>query len=105
MGILEISENIYLQVFLLPCTEQYLPLWVAFSEGAVGGFFLHGADEDDDTGTIGAVRAFIEGELKKPLVVREIADSKHSAGQGTDMFRELFSRILDGQADNEMIRQ
>lgn len=104
MGILEISENIYLQVFLLPCTEQYLPLWMAFSEGAVGGFFLHGA-EDDDNQTLGAVRAFIEGELKKPLVVREIADNSHSAGHGTDMFRELFGRILDGQSDSEMIRQ
>lgn len=105
MGILEISENTYLQVFLLPCMEQYIPLWMAFSEGAVGGFFLHGGDTGDNIQSLGAVKAFIEGDLKRPLVVREVAGSIQPLGQGTDMFKELFSRILDGQPDSETIRQ
>jgi len=106
MGILEISENTYLQVFLLPSTRQYLPLWKAFSEGTVGGFFLHGEEEmGDDIQSLGTVKSFFEGTLKRPLVIRKFPDSRQVPGQGTDMFRELFGRILDDQPESEVVHQ
>lgn len=105
MGTLEISENTHLQVFLLPCSNQSRPLWMAFSEGTVGGFYLHGKDTEGDMQSLGAVKSFIEGDLKRPLVVREITASRKSSKQGTEMFRELFGRILEGQPESEVERQ
>ena len=102
MGTLEISENTYLQVFLLPSSKQSLPLWKAFSEGTVGAFILHGGDIEDDIQSLGAVKSFIEGELKRPVVVKEISESTRVPNQGTDTFRELFGRILDGQSESEV---
>lgn len=105
MGILEVSENTYLQVFLLPSSKEYLPLWRAFSEGTVGAFFLHGGEMEDDIQSLEAVTSYIEGDLKRPVIVREITDSGQVPSQGTDMFRELFGRILDGQPENEVTHQ
>ena len=106
MGILEISENTYLQVFLLPSTKPYLPLWKAFSEGTVGGFFLHGGGGmGDDIESLGAVKSFIEGDLKRPLVVSEMSGPEQIHGQGIEMFRELFGRILSGQLGSEVAQQ
>jgi len=102
MGILEISENTYLQVFLLPSTKQYLPLWKAFSEGTVGGVFLHGGGMEENMQSLTAVKSFIEGDLRRPLVVREFAGSEQTPNQGTEMFRELFGRILSGQPESEV---
>ena len=102
MGTLEISENTYLQVFLLPSSKQSLPLWKAFSEGTVGAFILHGGDIEDDIQSLGAVKSFIEGDLKRPVVVKEISESTRVPNQGTDTFRELFGRILDGQSESEV---
>ena len=103
VGILEISENTYLQVFLLPSSRQYLPLWKAFSEGTVGGVFLHGGGEEGNMQSLDAVRSFIEGDLRRPLVVREIAGSGQEPNQGTEMFKELFGRILGGQPGSEVV--
>ena len=105
MGTLEISENTYLQVFLLPSSIQYLPLWRAFSEGTVGAFFLHGEDIGDDIQSLEAVKSFIEGDLKRPVVIREIPISAPAPSQGTGMFKELFSRILSGQPESEVAHQ
>jgi hypothetical protein len=105
MGNLEVSENTYLQVFLLPSSKQYLPLWRAFSEGTVGAFFLHGGEMEDDIQSLGAVKSFLEGELVRPVVVMEILNSEQAPNQGTDMFRELFGRILDGQPESEAAHQ
>jgi CheY-like chemotaxis protein len=105
MGTLEISENTYLQVFLLPSSIQYFPLWRAFSEGTVGAFFLHGGDIGDDIHSLEAVKSFIEGDLKRPVVIREIPISAQEPSQGTGMFKELFSRILSGQPESEVAHQ
>ena len=106
MGTLEISENTYLQVFLLPCSKQYIPLWRAFSEGTVGGFFLHGGDTSDKTASLESVKSFIEIDLGRPLIVREVeGNSELEKGQGKEMFRELFGRILDGQPESEVAQQ
>ena len=105
MGILEVSENTYLQVFLLPSSKQYIPLWQAFSEGTVGAFFLHGNDKGDDIHSLGAVKSFIEDDLRRPLIVRQVTESEPAASQGSEMFRELFSRILDAKPVGEVIHQ
>ena len=102
MGNLEVSENTYLQVFLLPSSRQYLPLWEAFSEGTVGAFFLHESRTSGDMDSLGAVRTFIEGGLGRPVVVREVPNTDQVSKQGTAMFKELFSRILDVQAESEV---
>jgi len=105
MGNLEVSENTYLQVFLLPSSKQYMPLWRAFSEGTVGAFFLHGGEMEDDIQSLGAVKSFFEGELVRPVVVMEISNKKQTPNQGTEMFRELFGRILEGQPESEAAQQ
>jgi len=105
MGILEVSENTYLQIFLLPSSEQNLPLWRAFAEGTVGAFFLHGEDMEDDIQSLRVVKSFIEEDLKRPVVIRKITNSGHVPRQGTEMFRELFSRILEGQPESEVAHQ
>lgn len=106
MGTLEISENTYLQVFLLPCTNMYTPLWRAFSEGTVGGFFLHGGDTGDEIASLESVKAFIETDLGRPLVIRDVGGGKELVpGRGREMFRELFGRILDGQPESEVTQQ
>jgi hypothetical protein len=74
---------------------------MAFSEGAVGGFFLHANGTGGDIQSLDAVKAFIEGKLKRPLVVREMSDSISAPGRGSEMIRELFERILAGQSDSE----
>ena len=103
MGNLEVSENTYLQVFLLPSSKQYLPLWRAFSEGAVGAFFLHGGEMEDDIQSLGAVKSYFEEELLRPVVVMEMKNAERAPSHGTEMFRELFSRILDGQTESEAV--
>jgi len=103
MGILEISENTYLQVFLLPSASQYRPLWEAFSEGTVGGVFLHGGGTKGDPPSLEEVRSFIEGKLKRPLVIRQIAGAGQVPNQGAEMFRELFGRVLSGQTESEVV--
>ena len=105
MGMLEVTENTYLQVFLLPSSKEYLPLWKAFSEGTVGAFFLHGGDTGDDIHSLGEVKLFIEKVLKRPLVVREITDTGQDSDQGTDMFKELFVRILKSEPESEVAQQ
>ncbi len=105
MGILEISENTYLQVFLLPSSKQYLPLWKAFTEGTVGAFFLHGGEMGDEDQSLEAVKSFIEGDLKRPVITRKITNSGQGPNQGIDMFRELFGRILEGQPESEVAHQ
>jgi len=102
MGTLEISENTYLQVFLLPSRKDSLPLWKAFSEGTVGAFILHGGEIEDDISTIEALKSFVEGELKRPVIIKEINDSSQIPNQGADTFRELFSRILENQSESEV---
>ncbi len=103
MGNLEVSENTYLQVFLLPSSKQYLPLWRAFSEGAVGAFFLHGGEMEDDIQSLGAVKSYFEEELLRPVVVMEMKNAERAPSHGTEMFRELFGRILDGQTESEAV--
>jgi hypothetical protein len=105
MGILEISENTYLQVFLLPSSKQYLPLWKAFTEGTVGAFFLHGGEMGDEDQSLETVKSFIEGDLKRPVITRKITNSGQDPNQGIDMFRELFGRILEGQPESEVVHQ
>lgn len=105
MGTLEVSENTYLQVFLLPSSKHHLPLWQAFSEGTVGAFFLEGENSGDDNHSLKAVKSFIENNLKRPLVVRHIKESGKTPKQGTEMFRELFRRILDSQPAGEVAQQ
>jgi CheY-like chemotaxis protein len=105
MGTLEISENTYLQIFLLPPSIHSFPLWRAFSEGTVGAFFLRGGETVDDIQSLETVKSFIEGELRRPVIVREMAGSDQVPNQGSDMFKELFSRILVGQPENEVAHQ
>ena len=105
MGTLEVSENTYLQVFLLPSSRQYFPLWRAFSEGTVGAFYLHGGDKTGDLKSFGTIKSFIEEDLKRPLVVRAVNESAPAPGHGTYIFRELFNRILDGESESEVVQQ
>lgn len=100
MGTLGISEGASLQVFLLPSAEHSTPLWNAFSEAAVGAFFLKGEGDGRDN-SLGAVKKFVEGELKRPLVVKEFTDTGPDSGQGAGMFREMFGRILNTGQEKE----
>ncbi len=101
MGILEVSENTYLQVFLLPSSPQSRPLWKAFSEGTVGAFYIHGKGTGPNGSSLQTVRTYIEGELGRPVVAREVLDDVPVTGMGTEMFKELFERILSGQPERE----
>lgn len=105
MGNLEVSGNTFLQVFLLPSPKQYEPLWRAFSEGAVGAFFLEGGEEGDIGESLPAVTSFVERDLGRPVVVRKIPDQDNVPKQGRDMIRELFGRILDRQTEREVAHQ
>ncbi|MDF1536105.1 MAG: DUF4388 domain-containing protein [bacterium] len=100
LGTMEISDSAYLQIFLLPSTLESSPLWHGFSEGAVGAFYLQngGINEDD---TLSLVRWFLEHELEKPLLVRQIEDTPAHIDMGAEMFKELFNMIQNRQAISE----
>jgi CheY-like chemotaxis protein len=101
LGTLEISANAYLQIFLLPSTLESSPLWRAFSEGAVGAFYLQNGETSEGDDTLSLVRWFLENELEKPLLVRQIKGSQTHMDDGANMFKELFGLIQTRHTNSE----
>jgi hypothetical protein len=101
LGTLEISASAYLQIFLLPSTLESSPLWRAFSEGAVGAFYLQNGETKEGDDALSLVRWFLENELEKPLLVRKINDSPTHLDDGAKMFKELFGLIQTRHISSE----
>ncbi len=102
LGTLEISDSAYLQIFLLPSTLESSPLWRGFSEGAVGAIYLQNGNLEEEDDTLSLVRWFLEHELEKPLVVRQIeGGTAPMAHLGAEVFQELFTMIQVRQTASE----
>jgi hypothetical protein len=102
LGTLEISDSAYLQIFLLPSTLESSPLWRGFSEGAVGAIYIQNGNIEEEDDTLSLVRWFLEHELDKPLVVRQIEDgSTPLVHMGSEIFQELFTMIQMRQSVSE----
>jgi CheY-like chemotaxis protein len=100
VGVMEISDSAYLQVFLLPSSLGAMPLWRAFSEGAVGAFFLGNRDSTEDRSVLKTIKSYIEDELDRPVIPAD-PDSLEGATTGNlggIMFRELFNALMERQA-------
>ena len=100
LGALEISDKTRLQLFVLPSGHTSRPLWRPFSEGSVGAILLT-ARENGDREDLALVSEFVKNSLNHPLVHREVdirAEEKLSA---TDVFKDLFTRLLEEESDLE----
>ncbi|UCG38274.1 MAG: DUF4388 domain-containing protein [bacterium] len=104
LGVIDISENAYMQLFLLPSFAEASPLWRAFGEGTVGAFHL-GMNGDAKGGTSAqSVSVFMERELERPLVFVDMDPSRRSRDTGPKLFHELFENLLERQMDSEETR-
>ena len=103
VGVLEISETAHLQVFLLPSSKEAVPLWRAFSEGAVGAVFLENPGIDEDGPALEAIRGFMEGELGRPVITTgsDLLEGEKTRDPGVEIFRELFNTMADQHTFNE----
>ncbi len=103
VGTLEVSESAHLQVFLLPSSKEAMPLWRAFSDGAVGGFFLENENVGGNGSTLEAVRDFMEGELGRPVITTSagLLEDAKTLNPGVEIFRKLFHAVVDQHALNE----
>ncbi len=102
VGVLEISESAHLQIFLLPASKEAVPLWRAFSEGAMGAVFLENGDDADDP-ALEAIQGFVEGELGRPVIITrsKLLEAEKSGNSGVEIFRDLFSAMMDRHTFNE----
>jgi CheY-like chemotaxis protein len=95
-GVLEFSDNAYLQIFLLPSSEKSVPLWRSFSGGTLGSFFLGNPENNEDRTLLERIQDFMERELNKPLILANPDDMKdnETGNPGIKIFRELFSALM-----------
>jgi len=100
VGALEVSEGASLYLFLLPSSPGAVPLWRAFSEGAVGAFYLsdNGLEETDPS--LQTIQDFVEGELDRPVIITRCRTDQ-DAESGARMFRKLFDAIIERQNPQE----
>jgi hypothetical protein len=96
VGVLEFSDNAFLQIFLLPSTKDAAPLWRSFSGDAVGSFFLGDPGSDENRPILGRIKDFVEGELNKPVILADPEEmkDKSNGNPGVRIFRELFSALM-----------
>jgi CheY-like chemotaxis protein len=100
LGALEISDKTRLQLFVLPSGLTARPLWKPFSEGSVGAILLTARDNGDRE-DLAMVTEFVKNSLKHPLVHREVDTRREIKLSASDVFKDLFTLLLEEETEYE----
>ena len=101
LGALEISDQIRLQLFVLPSDRLSRPLWKPFSEGSIGAIILRESENGGNgSGDLDDVNRFITETMNLPHVNLDMQAEEGDRYSASDVFKDLFKLLIPDEAEH-----